>query len=171
LNGWATVLGAPRAIVYGIPSAAGGWLDDQRDTTPPNAGNGFFSGGFVESSIMTQTIDVSANTAAIDTGAVGFTLSGWLGGFAAQNDHASLDIEFHDANGGILSDASIGGPCGVSSAVCASDRGSETGLRMRDISGTVPAQARTIFVVLTLDRSTGSSNDGYADNLSLVLSQ
>ena len=45
LTGWQVFSDDPRAIVYGIPSASGGWPDDQRDIVPPTPGSGFFAGG------------------------------------------------------------------------------------------------------------------------------
>ncbi len=91
-----------------------------------------------------------------------FVLSGFLGGFATQNDRATLTATFKDGGGGTLAIASIGPVTNV-------DRGNVTGLLFRTTSGSVPAGTRTVDLLLTLTRAAGFSNDGYADNLSLVL--
>ena len=50
-------------------------------------------------------------------------------------------------------------------------RGNVTGLLSRRTTGTIPAATRCILVNLDFNRfsGTGTYNDGYADNLSLVL--
>ena len=53
--------------------------------------------------------------------------------------------------------------------VTAADRGELTGLLDRSTAGLVPAGTRSVDLVLTATRYQGSSDDGYADNLSFVL--
>jgi len=53
--------------------------------------------------------------------------------------------------------------------VLAADRNRATGLVLRSASAPVPPGTRRIAVTLTMTRTEGTSNDGYADNLSLTL--
>ena len=55
-------------------------------------------------------------------------------------------------------------------AVWGSVRGYETGLLYRETTGTVPQGTRQVEVTLDASWARGF-NDGYADNLSLVISQ
>ena len=136
---------------------------------PPDAGDGFFAGGIDGTSGIEQTIDLRGFADVIEAGNVRFTLSAWLGGFQSQDDNAGVEIDFRDADGNVLGFASIGGDCAIASSVCAVDRGGETGFRERTTDGPVPVGTRSIFVLLLMERVSGTSNDGYADELSLVL--
>ena len=49
------------------------------------------------------------------------------------------------------------------------DRNNVTTLLRRDASVTVPAGARSVLISITATRTDGAYNDGYADNVSLVL--
>ena len=95
---------------------------------------------------------------------VRFQLSGFLGGFANHNDNAVLTATFKDSSGTPLGTASIGPVTNV-------DRGFATGLLFRTASGDVPTGTQTIDILLQMTRTTGTDNDGYADNLSLVLNE
>ena len=161
----------------GRPDAwAAGWYDpdyltvieyDSPDGFPAGAGPGpedrginFFAGGGVGyDTEIRQFIDVESLALSIDSGA-SYTLSGWLGGYANQNDRAEFEVRFLEANGTELSTATIG-PVG------AQRRGGETGLLCEETQGTVPQGTRQMEVVLTAKWSSGY-NDGYADNLSVV---
>ena len=107
-------------------------------------------------------IDVTSAATQIDAGTLPFTLSGWLGGWEGQDDNAVLRVTFKDAAGATLGSGSIG-------PVLAAERNSVTSLVSKTTSGTVPAKTRRVEVVLEMTRTSGSYNDGYADNLSLVL--
>lgn len=72
-------------------------------------------------------------------------------------------MEFRDAKGTPVA-LSVLGP------VTATERGSRTALLKRTASATVPPGARTARVLLVFTRSGGgTSNDGYADAVSLTL--
>ncbi len=149
------------AVQYG----ANGGFPASSDPGPANRGVNFFSGGqFTALSTGTQTIDVSPGAAPIDAGTVTFDLSGFLGGYDGQDDNAVLSLTFQNGGGGSLGTAQIG-------PVLSADRNGQTGLLARATSGAVPAGTRSIFVALTLTRTAGSYDDGYADNLSLILTQ
>lgn len=114
------------------------------------------------SSGASQSIDVSSEAAAIDAGNSTYEISGYLGGWQDQDDNAVLKITFKNADGEEVGTDSIG-------PVTAADRGNVTGMLPRSANGSVPAGTRRIDVLLQMTRTGGSNNDGYADNLSLVL--
>lgn len=157
IPGW-TVTGRYDVVVYG----ARGDVPGVDDPGPTDRGKNFFTGGFNDAvSTATQQIDVSSQAAAIDAGAT-YTLSGWVGGYATQSDGAVVAIQLTGTNGRGLGQAQIG-------PVTPSDRGSRTSLLQRSVRGDVPRGTRTIVVTVTMTRRDGAYNDGYADNLSLVL--
>ena len=133
------------------------------DPGPSDRGANFFAGGPGNvASSASQVIDLSSSAVDIDTGSVLFDLSGFLGGFNSQGDNAMFTATFKDAGGSILEVFSIG-------PVTAADRGNTTGLLSRSTSGSVAIGARTVELDLQMTRLEGEYNDGYADNLSLVL--
>jgi hypothetical protein len=153
------VVGAFTPVVYNAP----GGFPVTGDPGVAAGGANFFSGGPSNgSSSASQVIDLSSGASTIDLGGVGFDLSAYLGGFASQNDNAVLTISFLDAVSAVLGGAALG-------PVTAADRGSQTGLLFRSTSGFVPIGARSVNVNLQMTRTEGSYNDGYADNLSLIL--
>lgn len=160
IPGW-TVTGNLTVVPYGIS----GGFPATSDPGPANRGNNFFAGGPNNAaSSATQTINLSGGATQIDAGGVTFTLSGYLGGFQTQNDNAVLTVTFLDGGGNTLGTATLG-------PVLSADRGGATGLLSVLTSGLVPVGTRSAVVVLRATRTNGSYNDGYADNLSLVLGQ
>jgi predicted small secreted protein len=158
IPGW-TPMGNFDVVVYG---ASGGYPLDT-DPGPTDRGKNFFSGGPDDDvSTGTQIIDVSSVATMLDTGAVSYTLSGWLGGYADQNDNATLTIQFQDASGKTLGQGQFG-------PVMAADRNNVTSFIQKTAQGNAPKGTRKILVTLTMTRTDGSANDGYADNLSLTL--
>jgi hypothetical protein len=134
------------------------------DPGPPDLGRNYFAGGPGNAaSSATQAIDVSGRTAAIDRGAVTYTLSGWLGGWEGQEDNAIFNVAFVDKDGRLRGTASIG-------PVAAADRQGKTGLVLQTTTGSVPAFTHRIEANLVMTRTGGDYNDGYADSLALVLS-
>jgi hypothetical protein len=167
--------GSPGGFVVSVPNwttsgnftvveyTAGGGFPTTTDPGPGDRGTNFFAGGpSNSSSSASQSIDVTDGASAIDTGDVLFAVSGYLGGFASQHDNAILTAYFLNTSNLNLGTAFIG-------PVTNSDRGDLTGLLFRTTSGTIPIGTRTIKLDLNMTRLEGSYNDGYADNLSLVL--
>jgi hypothetical protein len=156
--GW-TPAGNFTVVQYGI----GGGFPSTTDPGPVNRGSNFFAGGPDNaSSNASQVIDVSMGAATIDAGGVTFALNGFLGGYDGQRDNAVLSAFFKDGMGGTLGSALIG-------PVTEPERGGLTGLLFRSTAGTVPLGTRAIDIQLQMTRLDGAYNDGYADNLSLVL--
>jgi hypothetical protein len=156
--GW-TSTGEATAGQYGV----NGW-PGPTDPGPIDRGLNLFSGGVADAtSSLTQTINVAQFAGSIDGSRVTYQLSGWLGGWQSQDDNATLTATFQNASGVALSTGTIG-------PVLAADRGYATGLVQQLSSGAVPAGTRTVLVVLSMTRMSGTANDGYADDLSLIFS-
>ncbi|GAA2157000.1 hypothetical protein GCM10009760_58630 [Kitasatospora kazusensis] len=156
--GWTITSGMPNLVCYG---AAGGY-PGTGTPGPTGRGTAFFAGGATGNSGLSQSIDVSSAASSIDTGTVGYNLSGWLGGYAAQNDRVGLNATFLGATGATLATAQI-------APVTSTDRGLTTELLQRSATGNLPAGTRSVKVDLAFTWTAGSTTDGYADNLSLTL--
>jgi len=155
--GW-TSTGEATAVEYGVAG-----YPDSTVPGPSDRGMNLFIGGIDDAmSSLTQTADVSRYGSAIDGGKVTYTLSAWLGGYQDQDDSATLTITFQSSSGGALGTASLG-------PVLAADRADMTELLQKQTTGTVPSGTRSVLVVLSMVRTDGTNNDGYADDLSLVL--
>ena len=153
------------AVVYGtgaFPSVA--------QSTAVGGGSNFFAGGpessFGDVSFAQQQIDLSGAAPEIDAGGVQATLSADLGGFAGQDDSATISAIFTDAESG-----SVNGALGVG-PVTREDREGETRLLRRTSCTTLTPGARSLFVQMFASRQSGAGtyNDGYADNVSVTLS-
>ena len=130
---------------------------------PPNPGTNFFAGGPTNTlSSASQAIDVSSGATLIDAGVVRAELTDWLGGYDGQDDNAVLTATCLSASSATLGQFSLG-------PVLSVDRGGLTSFLFRAATNPVPSGTRQIKLLLTMTRQSGSYNDGYADNLSLVL--
>ncbi len=155
--GW-TVSGNFTAIKYGTAGVLA-----TNASGPANRGTTFFAGGpDNELSSASQTIDVSTLARDIDAGRIRFMLAGYIGGRGADADSAMVTATFKGADGEEIGGATIG-------PSIPETRGSRDGLKQSTISGMVPRNTRSIEVTVTMKRVTGEYNDGYADNLELVL--
>lgn len=153
----------PTSGFTAVPWDLPGGFPTSSDPGPADRGANFFSGGSNNQvSTASQEISVAAYAALIDGGGCSYALSGWLGGYASQSDHATLAATFRDGSGAALATVSIG-------PVTVSDRGSATGLLFRSTNGLLPGGTRSALLVLTMTRFVGSYNDGYADSLSFTL--
>lgn len=133
------------------------------DPGPPDRGKNFFAGGPTgDRSGAVQVIDVSDAGTVLDTGRVTYTFSAWLGGYRGQDDQVQLTAQFMGAAGGVLATASL-------PTVLDSDRGGKTALLLKSTTGAVPAGTRSIRVDMEVTRRAGTANDGYADDLALVM--
>ena len=133
-------------------------------SAPISGGVNLFAGGPNNAkSTATQTIDITGAATEIDGGKLQAQLSALIGGFESQEDNAVVEAFFLNASAGQLGTIKIG-------PVTAADRANKTALLPRSATGTVPAGTRSIRVVITATRTSGSYNDGYLDNISLELS-
>jgi hypothetical protein len=153
MPGWAST-GSFTAVAYTAPGSP---------PAPSGAGANYFAGGPGQPlTTAMQTVDVSASAGAIDAGQLQATLSGYLGGFAGQGDSAVVGATFLDASGTSLGSVAIG-------PVTTAERGGQSALLPRSATAAVPDFTRTIRVVISAERTEGNYNDGYADELALVL--
>ncbi|CCQ73337.1 PEP-CTERM sorting domain-containing protein [Magnetospira sp. QH-2] len=128
----------------------------------PDAGNVFFWGGYSGSATAAQSIDVSAWSDAIDMGTTGADLSGYFGGYGSQNDNTTLYASFRDEAGSLLGQWNVG-------SVLAGQRGYRTGMVFESVFNYIPELTRSVDILFTARRYSGSDNDGYSDNLSFVI--
>jgi hypothetical protein len=155
--GW-TDEGYATVMIYGAPS--GFPLDT--DPGPAERGDNFFcGGGTTDDTHLAQTVSLAALSDEL-AGGVGYTLSAYVGGYSSQDDRSQVTVTFSDRDEVALHSATVG-------PLFAEDREDVTGLWERSVSGSVPSSAASATVTLTAIRSSGY-NDGYADNLSLVIS-
>jgi hypothetical protein len=157
IPGWTTTPSFT-AVKYGASSFPTTALSAQI-----GGGQNFFAGGPNNArSTATQTVDVAGAAAEIDGGKVQALLSALIGGFESQEDNGIVEAFFLKADGSQLGSVKIG-------PVTAADRGSKTTLLPRSATGAVPAGTRSIRVIVTATRASGSYNDAYLDNLDLEL--
>ncbi len=137
----------------GFPSAA--------ESERVSGGANFFASGARDESSASQIIDLEPLAPEIATGRVMYRLDGWLGGFEKQADSVEVLAIFVRADGTEVSRTSIG-PVGP-------EEREGTGLVRLSARGTVVKDAARVEVRLVGRRTEGVSSDGYADNLSLIL--
>jgi hypothetical protein len=158
---WARINGNFTAVKYGAP----GDFPGKKSPGPSTRGKNFFAGGpqsMPGSSVATQTVFLKSGLGRIDAGHEAFTASGFFGGFGAESDNAGMEITFEDGQGNQTGDWLLG-------FQTAAQRHNKTGLFQRQVSAKVPVGSRKVFVQLIFDGSVGDYNDGYIDNVSLVL--
>lgn len=167
-SGW-TVDGTLTAFRYGGGSYAD--LAVGRDPLPAGHGVNFFaggSGGLVDGSTVystaSQTISLAPYASGINAGVGQYNLSGWLGGWSSQSDNATVTATFYNGIGQTIGSATIG-------PVTVLDRNDVTGLFYRQVAGSIPVGSLSALVQITMARNlnVGSYNDGYADELSLLV--
>ncbi|GHJ47901.1 hypothetical protein Cs7R123_52430 [Catellatospora sp. TT07R-123] len=157
IPGWTHLEGGTAVIAY----STGGGYPTSGTPGPGDRGANFFGGGSAARSRIGQTVTLT-DTASIDAGTARYDAGAWLGGYADQADTAQLSVAFRNAAGTTLSTVVLG-------PVTAAQRGNATALLQRTATGTVPAGSRTAQVELLFVRSGGTSNDGYADSLTLTV--
>lgn len=110
-----------------------------------------------------QRFDLHDLASQIQAGQIGYSLTGWLGGWQEQNDNALVYLQFLDEAGAELGAAALG-------PVLAADRANQISLIYRDAAGVLPAGTVEMVLSLSMERRDGGDNDAYADNLALSLS-
>jgi hypothetical protein len=158
VTGW-TAIAADTALV----AEAYGATDYPTVTDPGPAvrGGSFFRGSDNLDAGAHQQVDLTPFADRIARG-LHFQVKAHLGGYATQDDHASLLIRLLAADGTLLESSTLGGPL-------AAERMGITALLGCSLDGKLPPATRSIDVHLVMRRAGGTGNDGYADNLSLVL--
>jgi hypothetical protein len=167
---WVPGTGLATVVEYGTP----GGFPSTAEGAFLGGGMNFFAGGLPDkvhgdpsTSSLFQTYNVPTSAGQeIDSGGAVATIGGCFGGYLSQNDSAGMSVDFLFGPDGDRagSSLSVGGPT-------AAARGNLTRFVARAASAAVPARTRTIFVKLEFDRASGPGtyNDGYADNVVLML--
>ena len=157
IPGW-KASGSPDVVQY-----ASSYDIAPADSGPLSRGKNYFYGGRpVANSSLSQTVDLSSGASTIDAGTATFSASAYLGGYQDEPESAQMGVTFLDGTGRTLSTVALG-------PVTVTDRENTSGLWYRRAVGQVPVGARSASVVLALNYKASSTNDGAADNLSLVL--
>ncbi len=133
------------------------------DPVPENRGRCFFMA--VDPNTTSQTIDVSALAKEIDAQKIRLKLSGWIGGFVNQDETLTVKAVALNEQGDELDAWQIG-------PLTPEDRNNKTGFWLLTNDGKAELTKNTRYVRIELigvGRSLGSV-DGWADNLSLILS-
>jgi hypothetical protein len=157
--GWRVLRGAASVLCYSAFALA-----KETPVLPTNLppGHALFGAPGADTE-MEQVVDVAAAAAAIDSGTVGFDLSGWLGGWRNRPERATLTAVFVDGEGN-----ATGAPVVITDAD-AQARKNATGLVARHIDGLVPIGTRCIVITVHFLSGMASFHNAYADNLSLTL--
>lgn len=156
--GWTVVSGSPDSVCYG---AIG--FPKVGTPGPTSEGRAFFAGGATGNAEISQRIDLSSAADEIDDAAVTFEMSGWLGGFAGQNDRVDVTAEFYDRDANLIDTEEL-------APATNTDRGLATKLIHRHAGDMVPVGARSVVVTLDFTWTAGDTTDGYADDLSFSAS-
>lgn len=130
-----------------------------------NRGDCFFYGSDELNTTMWQKVNLTdyADSSLIDNNTVRFNLSAWLGGFQHHNDKPSVWLTFFDQNNQMVGSNSRVGP------LTSNQRNDTTLFLFRQTTGIVPVGARSMRVLVMIDRDIGGINDGYVDNISVFL--
>lgn len=145
-------------VEYGSPDGYPG----PDDPGPSQRGRNFFCGGASGVSTATQRIDLFAIADAIDSTEAVFTLAACLGGYADQRDYATVSVRWFDEDMHVLGITRL-------DPVMPDEREGATGLFRKEATGTPPSMARWAEVEIMCVRDAGSGNDGYVDDVSLVI--
>lgn len=158
-SGWTSYNGIG---VFSSVAYSSNWVQPTQPG-PVDRGNALFVGGSgLAYAAAFQTVSLGSFASGIATGSVGYSLSGWLGGWLSQDDNATLTARFFAADDTLLASTAIG-------PVTPADRNGATGLFAVGNSGFVPTGASSVQFILEMNRLGGGDNDGYADNLSFTL--
>ena len=126
-------------------------------------GLNYFAGGpNTSASTATQTIDVSSLARLIDGNVVTVLLMGQLGGYLTESDRITVKATFRSQTLEQLRELTIG-------HVTAFDRYSMTVLLPLSGITKVPTSTRQIVITMVAVGQDSDYNNGYADDLSLIL--
>jgi hypothetical protein len=131
------------------------------DPGPTMRGKNYFAGGVAGLSSGTATLDLSACSKLASVQPLKLKASAYLGGFGAQDDNLTVQLIPH---GAVASPLSVLGP------VSAADRNNLSGLLLKQATVTLPPGTCCVDVRMSATKRSGYSNDGYADNLTAMVS-
>lgn len=133
-------------------------------------GNQFFGGGMVADATISQMVDLSTVSAAIDSpGGLGYNLGAWLGGYTLDPSAASVKVTFLDGSGKSLGTAKL-------KEVGLFQRLFATKFIEQTTKGVLPTGTRAANVeVVFTDKNpikyglNAKYNDAFADNISFTV--
>ncbi|MGH7179076.1 MAG: hypothetical protein ACREJC_16985 [Tepidisphaeraceae bacterium] len=143
-----------------VPYGAPGFISDE-DPGPTDRGDNFFTGGKFARSEVQQSVDVTNLAVDINAGRIHYDFSAFLGGLANEGDGVEIKLQFFRGPFSLAGSAIVFNP---------PDRQGVTKLVQQNTSGIIAAGAVVAQINMAFTRAFGTNNDGYADNLSLVLS-
>ena len=153
-----------------------GWtVTSPNPSTVPNGtfeiesfGSYFYRAGQTTFSEVEQSIDISDLASDIDLGVAVATLSGYLGSWSNDDiivvEAAFLNLTSEDL-GSTISISAVNNPLLNSGSLGLTNPGN-----LETTIGDIPVGARSIIMRVRSNRTLGFDNDGYADNLSVVVS-
>jgi len=154
-------------VLYGTPA---GGFPAASDPGPVDRGLNLFTGGENTSQTSaSQLQDLSMLAAPIDASSINCRLSAWLGGWADQEDAASVRAEFLSDSSVVLGTAAIGPVTRNDRANPPGSTNYQTGLFFRQQVMLVPPQTRSVRVTIDMVRVLHSYCNAFADNVSFVL--
>jgi len=151
INEWN--LASTSSGIMKIANYSTGWAG----TAPSNAGSNFFYATGGDTTTLRQNIDVGTLSSDIDTGNINYDFRAYLGGFGDQ-DTIRVHVAFKDSSNTTLTTYDTG------------NFTSDSVMTAFNNSAFIPIGTREITVSLIIIRNSGTDADGYADNISLILS-
>ncbi|MCD4663981.1 MAG: tandem-95 repeat protein [Bacteroidales bacterium] len=144
-------------IPHWVEELGSNWT--QRNSNPtPYEGSSYFFAGVASLAKLTQTIDVSAYSSAIDTNNLEFYFSGRVRSYLqTPPDYSRVELEFWDSSQSVLLDVYDSGL----------HNNTNNWVLIEDLRF-APVGTRFIKIRLTSIRNSGSNNDGFFDDLYLV---
>ncbi|MFT4082087.1 MAG: SMP-30/gluconolactonase/LRE family protein [Nocardioides sp.] len=123
---------------------------------------------------LTQTVDLSdledEDGNAVTAAGQSYLLKAWLGGYTTQADNAKATVTFTDADGTTLGATQIGPLSSAVRSAYGTPNGTDnTMLLPLWSSGTVPDDATSATVTITMAATKDGNSDGMADDISLVV--
>jgi hypothetical protein len=170
---WHDNEGYTQIIAYGTTCGGACNFPGPYDNGPAQRGTHFWWMGLTTNHSngnnlwLNNKIPLAQIQSAINSGRVGYVLSGYFGGDTNLPATSQLQMFFENGSGGSTGSSIIVGD------VTPADRGNQTGLLYRERTGFIPAGTQFINLAVQTGAINPSPNDyrtGYADNLSLVLS-
>lgn len=148
------------ACMVSLSYNAGGGYPGQTNSTAIKGGASFFQAGGSTSCSIFQDIDLRGCARRRPVWYA--NMSAWLGGWYNQEDYATVSATFYTADAKSRGSFAIG-------PMTAAQRNFITGFFFRSKVVLVPRDTAFVRFTLTEVRLEGGDNDGYADNLSLIL--
>jgi hypothetical protein len=149
-----------------VSYSAGGGFPTAAEAPTIGGGSNFFAGGpqsgFGDSIFASQEIGFSEAAPEVDAGNVQAILTADVGGYQDQEDNTTVYASFSTADRAATTGMSVG-------PVSAAQRGGRTGFLERVACTTLPRGTRILGILIAADRTAGEYNDGYADNISVRL--